>query len=122
MRCAALIIATLVCAPALADERALSGDDIRAALSDKTVEGTSDTGKPYSQIFQKGGLTIYNAGPQASSTGFWDVRGDQYCSQWPPNETWSCYSMTGDGARLTFVAAGGKTWPVKVLAPGGQAN
>lgn len=107
-----LLIQTL---PALAEERRLTGEEIRTALSDKTVESTGGDGKPYTQIFQKGGLTIYNAGPQSSSNGFWDVRGNQYCSQWPPNESWSCYDMTGEGDRLTFIAASGKMWPVRVL-------
>jgi hypothetical protein len=110
-----LCLTLCLAGPAQAEEHKLSGDEIRAALSDRIVEGTGDNGKPYTQIFQKGGLTIYNAGPQASSNGFWEVRGDQYCSQWPPNESWSCYDMTGEADRLTFIAASGKMWPVRVL-------
>ncbi len=60
-------------------------------------------------------LTIYNVMPTSSSNGLWDARGDHYCSQWPPTENWSCYDMTGDGTQLTFIAAGGKVWPVTIL-------
>ena len=100
--------------PAAADERPLSGAEIRAALADKTVQGIAAGGKPYTQIFQKGGLTIYTVGPQASSNGFWEVRGDQYCSQWPPNESWSCYEVTAEGASITFISASGKRYPGKL--------
>jgi hypothetical protein len=112
-----LIVAlTLVTAlPALADERKLTGAEIRVALSDKIVEGIDDSGRRYTQVFQKGGLTIYNVMPSSSSNGLWDVRDDQLCSQWPPGENWSCYDMTGDGPALTFIAKDGKLWPVKVL-------
>ena len=107
-----LLIQTL---PAAAEERPLSGAEIRAALSDKTVEGVDDRNTIYTQIFQKGGLTIYTIGPQASSNGFWEVRGDRYCSIWPPNESWSCYSVTGEGGHATFISATGTTYPVKIL-------
>ena len=114
MRKTIALLLALQALPAAAEELRLSEAEIRAALSDKIVAGTDDSGKPYTQIFQKGGLTIYSVGPQASSNGFWDVRGDQYCSQWPPNESWSCYDMTGEGTGLTFIAASGKRYRVTV--------
>ena len=100
---------------ALAEERKLTGAEIRAALSDKIVEGIDDSGRRYTQVFQKAGLTIYNVMPSSSSNGLWDVRGDQFCSQWPPSKNWSCYDVTGEGKALTFIASDGKLWPVKVL-------
>jgi hypothetical protein len=110
-----LILALFAARPAFAEERKLTGAEIRAALSDKIVEGTDDAGRPYTQIFQKGGLTVYTIKPSSSSNGKWDVRGDQFCSQWPPSENWSCYDMTGDGKQLTFIAKDGKLWRIKVL-------
>jgi hypothetical protein len=110
-----LMLALFAALPAFADERKLTGAEIRAALSDKIVEGTDDAGRPYTQIFQKGGLTVYTIKPSSSSNGKWDVRGDQFCSQWPPSENWSCYDMTGDGKQLTFIAKDGKLWRIKVL-------
>ena len=43
------------------------------------------------QDFRASGKTLYNAGHD--SWGNWSVRGDQYCSQWPPNDLWACYDM-----------------------------
>ncbi len=111
-----LVVLTFVCTlPAFAAERKLTGVEIRTALSDKIIEGIDDSGRRYTQVFQKGGLTIYNVMPSSSSNGLWDVRGDQFCSQWPPSQNWSCYDMTGDGKVMTFIASDGKLWPVKVL-------
>jgi hypothetical protein len=92
----------------------LTGSEIMLALSDKTVAGTDESGKPWTQMFQKGGVTVYAQGSN-STNGYWEVRGDQYCSQWPPNESWSCYDITGDSDHVTFVSSSGKTWPGKVL-------
>jgi hypothetical protein len=100
-------------APAQAEERPLSGDEIRAALNDKTVAGV-DEDKSWQQTFQKSGATFYSQG-SAVQNGSWDVRGDEYCSQWPPSEHWSCYKITGEGDHLTFISKDGKTWPVKIL-------
>jgi hypothetical protein len=111
-----LIILTLIFSlPSSAAERKMTGNDIRTALSDKIVEGTDDSGRRYTQVFQKGGLTIYNVMPSSSSNGLWAVRGDQFCSQWPPSQNWSCFDMTEDGGALTFIASDGKLWPVRVL-------
>ena len=99
----------------MAEERKLSGVEIRIALSDKIVEGTDDSGRRYTQIFQKGGLTIFNVMPTSSSNGIWDVRGDQFCSQWPPSTFWTCYDMMATGTVLKFIAPDGKIWPVTIL-------
>jgi hypothetical protein len=109
-----LLLLTLI-VPAQAEEKPLTGDEIRAALSDRTVAGV-DNGKAWQQTFQKGGATFYAQGG-AVSNGFWDVRGDEYCSQWPPSENWACYKITGEGDALTFISNAGKAWPVKVLHP-----
>ena len=108
-----LIAILLFLTPALAAERPLTGAEITALLADRTVAGTDQNGKPWTQVFQKGGLTIYSQGT-AVSTGYWRVTGDQYCSQWPPNETWSCYGMTGEGDHATFVSSSGASYPVTV--------
>ena len=57
------------------------------------------------QRFNGSGRTLYNAG--ADSWGYWSVRGDQYCSQWPPNSLWACYTMARQGERFRFEDAYG---------------
>ncbi|MGI9412117.1 MAG: hypothetical protein ACR2PM_00500 [Hyphomicrobiales bacterium] len=110
---AAVVFAVLVMSAALAGERPLTGDEIRAALSGNTVEGVQD-GADWKQYFDRNGQTTYVSGGRASP-GRWAVRGDRYCSQWPPSERWDCYRMTGEGDRMTFVpAGGGANWPAKV--------
>jgi hypothetical protein len=100
---------------ALADERKLSGDEIKAALSDETVVGTTDTGKKWKQPFKANGDTLYELIGAGPSNGYWEVRGDQFCSQWPPDAAWVCYDVTGENDRVTFVSDTGKLWPSKVL-------
>ena len=76
--------------PALA-EQAMTGDEIRAALQEATVI-TPREGRPdIRQVFYPSGRTLYNDG--RDSWGYWDVRGDAYCSQWPPSPAWVCYRM-----------------------------
>ena len=109
--CVASVLALAV--SALADERRLTGAEIRDALSGNTVSGIQD-GVAWKQYFDPSGQTTYVSGGRASP-GRWSVRGDRYCSQWPPSERWDCYTMTGDGDRMTFVPDGGGTdWPVTV--------
>jgi hypothetical protein len=94
---------------AQAEEKKLDGNAITAALSDKTLAGT-DGDKQWRQLFQKGGVTVYTVDGNASN-GHWEVRGDQYCSQWPPNESWSCYDMTINGKTIIFISSSGKRYP-----------
>ena len=92
----------IVAAPAAAEEwRTLSGAEISDALSGKIVD--YDTAW---QEFRATGLTLYNAG--ADSWGTWDVRGELYCSQWPPNSNWTCYEVDLDagGSAVWFRGAG----------------
>lgn len=93
--------------PAGAADVKMTGAEIGVALRDHTLQGTGEDGKPWSQIFQKSGVTYYSVG-NAQSQGLWEVRGDQYCSQWPPNESWACYDMMRDGNTYSFVSASGK--------------
>ena len=46
------------------------------------------------------GRTLYHAG--RDSWGYWIVRGDLYCSQWPPSDRWDCYGMTRAGDNIRF--------------------
>ena len=97
-----------------AQEQRLSGVEIKTALSDHTLQGMREDGKPWQQIFQKSGVTFYSAG-SAQSQGFWDVCGDQYCSQWPPNESWACYDMAVEADDYRFISASGQRSSGKLL-------
>ena len=55
---AAVVFAVLVMSAALAGERPLTGDEIRAALSGNTVEGVQD-GVDWKQYFDPNGQTTY---------------------------------------------------------------
>jgi hypothetical protein len=60
-----------------------------------------------SQRFYPSGRTLYDAGQE--SWGSWEVRGDQYCSQWPPAGGWACYDMFMDtkAGEVRFVGESG---------------
>ncbi|MGH6908486.1 MAG: hypothetical protein ACREDX_11580, partial [Aestuariivirga sp.] len=78
-----------------AEERKLTGDEIKAALTGKKVVGNND-GKSWTQMFKANGDTLYQLTGTEAQNGYWEVRGDQYCSQWPPNAAWDCFDMTGE--------------------------
>ena len=91
-----------------ADWTALDGTGVTAALAGKTL--TYDDGTR--QVFKADGATIYDNGQQ--SLGHWDVRGDQYCSVWPPSDHWACYGVEASGNAVRFVAGDGSVSVGKV--------
>lgn len=93
-------ISCIIALPAWADWVKLDGAEINAALSEKSLIYPNAT-----QTFYASGRTLYNAG--RDSWGYWAARGDQYCSQWPPGDLWSCYDLETDGDKLRFVAEDG---------------
>lgn len=100
--------------PAISAERTLTGPEIESALNGNAVEGVQD-GVAWKQYFYRDGTTTYIS-RNRPSPGRWSVKGDKYCSQWPPSSNWDCYTMTGEGDRLTFIPdAGGAPWPVRVV-------
>ncbi|MBC8036687.1 MAG: hypothetical protein H7X89_05670 [Rhizobiales bacterium] len=100
---------------ALAEERKLTGDEIKAALSDKKVAGTTENGAGWTQSFKANGDTLYQLVGTEAQNGAWEVQGERFCSQWPPDPAWVCYDVTGENDRVTFISDTGKTWPGKVL-------
>lgn len=113
----ALVLGAALALPALAEEAKLSGEEIKAALSDRTAfydDGTK-------QFFNATGATNYYDARGVQDDGFWEVRSDQYCSWWERGG-WACYDVTGelpvaDGGRLTFIAPNaGTTYPGYTLA------
>lgn len=99
-----LILAALAlfATPALADGwTLLTGPEITKALTGKHLAY-----KQAVQDFRPSGATLYNAGEP--SWGSWAVRGDQYCSEWPPTGGWTCYDVAraDDGTRIRFMRGG----------------
>ena len=104
----------LLASPASAEPVTLSGTEINSALTGKTVEGIHE-GATWRQEFGTTGATTYTSRGR-TDLGSWQVRGDEYCSQWPPSENWDCYMLTRDGDVITFVpASGGQAWPARFV-------
>ncbi len=82
------------------DWQAMSGAEITAALTDQSLTYDDAT-----QIFYASGRTLYNAGQD--SWGYWAVRDDQYCSQWPPGDQWDCYDMAARDRVVRFIGQDG---------------
>ena len=99
--------ALLLCifaAPALAqtDWVPMTGPEVQAALTGKTLRYNADT----VQDFRASGRTLYTHKGQ-ESWGYWGVRGDQYCSQWPPSSLWECYDMARTQGAVRFIGTSG---------------
>ncbi|MGI9389330.1 MAG: hypothetical protein ACR2O1_04660 [Boseongicola sp.] len=102
MRQTLTALLTVVALPTAAqDWRVLEEGEIRETLLGQTVDYAAAW-----QDFRANGRTLYNAG--ADSWGAWDVQNGQYCSQWPPNSAWSCYSvdLNADGSAVRFRGEG----------------
>ncbi|TCL09129.1 hypothetical protein BXY66_1172 [Shimia isoporae] len=82
------------------DMRQLSGSEIADVLTDRTLHYETAT-----QVFYASGRTLYNAG--SDSWGYWQIQGDQYCSQWPPSGLWDCYDVLLNGKTVRFQGTDG---------------
>jgi hypothetical protein len=83
----------------------LTGTQITEALAARVVE-YDDGG---TQNFFADGRTLFEV-DAGESWGKWRVEGDLYCSVWPPNELWECYSVSREtaGLGLRFTAKDGE--------------
>jgi hypothetical protein len=111
MRIALSALLYCICAFSAAAD-ALDGKAIEPLLNDTTVYGLPLAPDSWRQSFSKGGETIYIDASGAKTFGQWLVRGDKYCSLWPPSDRWVCYGMergvTADGKpTVTWVSGGG---------------
>jgi hypothetical protein len=105
LKTAALVL-MLTGAHALAAETTLKQAEIAGVLTDSILYSKDNT-QEIEQIFQKSGVTFYSMG-SSQSQGNWKIENDQYCSVWPPNQTWACYDLVRDGDKVTFIAKSGK--------------
>lgn len=83
--------------PALA---AATGGEIRAAISDNTVQGSMDSTGPYAEYYERNG-TIKGK----DYSGQWSVEGDLMCFVYPgtPKE---CWNVEINGDQLHWVKNG----------------
>lgn len=73
--------------------------EIQAALADRVVRYDALT----FQRFGAAGDTQYMT--ERASEGRWAARGGQYCSVWPPSDTWTCYDFQVNGEQVRFIGA-----------------
>lgn len=93
------VVCALLAGPAMAqDWTPLTGDAIQKALSGKKFVYPANE----VQEFFESGRTLYVT--SRPSWGYWEVRGDQYCSQWPPSDLWACYDVAGSGDAIRFIS------------------
>jgi hypothetical protein len=101
MRRFALILAILTGATAGHAGEMLDEEGILAALMDRKVLYESGA----RQDFRPSMRTLYTSG--RPSWGYWAVRGDQYCSMWPPSDIWACYDMERLENGIRFIGSSG---------------
>jgi len=108
-------ILVLVASNTLAQQVSLTSDEIVRYLSDREIEGNQN-GMVWRQTFSADGRTSYEeVNGSRPSAGRWKAQNDEYCSQWPPSDIWSCYKMTAEEDRLTFIPRTGDPWPASRL-------
>lgn len=96
-----IAVAILMMFPSWALSGPLDGVGITVALTDRVL--VYDGGAV--QDFRASGRTLYDSG--SPSWGYWEVRGDQYCSLWPPSAVWECYTVEDMDGAIVFVGASG---------------
>lgn len=107
MRAPALILALFAVPAAGETWLPLDGAAVEAALAARAIvwEGGAI------QEFSADGRTLYAADPASGTVawGRWTVRGDRYCSAWPPADGWRCYRLDRalEAPRLRFTAEDG---------------
>jgi hypothetical protein len=89
----------------------LDGQAAEKLLDDTTVYAIPLAANGWRQSFSKGGQTTYVDSSGQKTFGQWMVRGDKYCSVWPPSDRWVCYEVesgeTPDGRpTVTWISGG----------------
>ncbi len=87
----------------------MTAASIEAMLNDSTAWYLPLGPDSVRQYFDKGGETPYIDAAGSKTFGHWLMRGDQYCSVWPPSDLYSCYDVekgiSADGTpTITFVS------------------
>lgn len=111
--CAGAIIA-LALVPARAADK-LSGEQIRAALSGNTVQGTMEGSGAYAEFYQNDGMIRADG-----YTGVWAIEGDAMCFQYGSDPK-SCFEVVKDGDLIQWLKDG-KIEGTGTLAPDNPNN
>lgn len=93
---------------------AATGDEIRAAISDNTVQGNMDASGPYSEYYQADG-TIKGK----DYTGKWSVENDAMCFEYEGTPK-DCWNLEIDGDQVRWLKDGASTGTGTIVK--GNAN
>ncbi len=89
----------------------MTGAAIEAMLNDSTAWYLPLGPASARQYFNKNGETPYLDADRQKTYGQWLMRGDKYCSVWPPSDHYSCYdvekSASPDGMPTIIFVSGG---------------
>ncbi len=110
---AAIVPMALAPLPAAAEK--LSGEQIRAAVSGNTVQGTMENTGAYAEFYQQDGM-IKGDG----YTGNWAIEGDSMCFQYGSDPK-SCWEAAQDGDLIQWLKDG-KIEGSGTVAPGNPNN
>lgn len=105
-----VLLATLAAAPAFA-QSALTGADIKAAISGNTVQGSMSDGAAYTEFYSSDGVIM-----GADYVGAWSVQGDSMCFAYDGVEGQTCFGVTLDGDQVTWLADGSKAGSGTIVA------
>lgn len=93
----------------------LSGEQIRAAVSENTVQGTMEGTGAYAEFYQGDG-TIKGDG----YTGIWAIEGDMMCFQYGSDPK-ACWEVIKDGDMIQWIKDG-QVEGTGTVAPGNPNN
>jgi hypothetical protein len=95
----------LACMAQAQDWQPLDEATIKDALTARLLA----YGDGATQQFNADGSTIYTK--HKPSSGQWRTQANQYCSQWPPSDRWTCYDVarSADGLDIRFTASDAST-------------
>jgi hypothetical protein len=126
---AALAAVGLVGAVGTAVAADLTGDEIKATISGKTVYlecGSTSTGGQGQGIiyFAADGSALYKSAGRGMLHGTWAVKGNTACTDWKesPNNPCSRYAKQGDTVTLINVATNQPRCKIAKTAPGNAEN
>ena len=111
--CTAAAIA-LASVPAAAADK-LNGDQIRAAISGNTVQGTMEGSGAYAEFYQNDGMIKADG-----YTGVWAIEGNAMCFQYGSDPK-ACWEVVKDGDVIQWLKDG-KIEGTGTLAPGNPNN
>ena len=89
-----------ISAPAVADNHAASGEEIREAIAGNTVEGSMVDASDYTEFYAENG-TIKGDG----YTGKWTIEENQMCFKYGDDPA-SCYGVRLDGNQVIWLKDG----------------